>query len=51
MKSLADTDRIFSIAKDWAVDNGISKKGDRLIVAAGAPMGVPGTTNLLKVLR
>jgi len=30
---------------------GIARKGDLIIVTAGLPLAVPGTTNLLKVER
>lgn len=46
-----DTDNMFSLARSWAVLKGIAKAGDRLIVTAGVPVGVSGTTNLLKVME
>jgi len=44
------TDKIIEESMKVAKEKGIAKKGDRIIVLAGAPTGVPGTTNLLKVL-
>lgn len=32
-----------------AVNSGKVKKGDLVVITAGVPAGVPGTTNLLKV--
>jgi pyruvate kinase len=32
-----------------AVDLDLVEKGDRVLVTAGVPFDVPGTTNLLKV--
>jgi pyruvate kinase len=29
----------------------MARKGDRLVVTAGVPVGEPGATNLLKVLK
>jgi len=36
-------------AKDAVVVRNLASKGDRIIVTAGVPFDVPGTTNLLKV--
>ena len=49
--SFTSTDRIFSLAKEWILEKGIAKKGDRLVITAGVPMGVPASTNLLRVLE
>ncbi len=46
-----DTDAIFELAGSWTLENGTAKRGDRLIVTAGVPVGMPGTTNLLKVIE
>jgi len=44
------TDRIIEESLNVAKAKGIAKRGDKIIVLAGAPTGVPGTTNLLKVV-
>lgn len=44
------TDRIIKLSIEAAKEKKLVKKGDRIIVLAGAPTGVPGTTNLLKVV-
>ena len=49
--SFTNTDRIFTLAKEWMLKKGIGKKGDRLVVTAGVPMGVAASTNLLRILE
>jgi len=46
-----DTDQMFEKAKSWALRHGLAKSGDLLIVTAGVPLGVAGTTNLVKVVE
>ncbi len=48
---LGSTEEMFDMAATWARDNGLARGGDRLVVTAGVPLGVPGTTNLLKVVQ
>ncbi len=45
------TDQMFAAARAWVLEEGIAKNGDRLILTAGVPVGVSGTTNLLKVME
>jgi pyruvate kinase len=45
-----NTDQMFEQAKKEAVKWGLGKGGDRLVITAGVPVGVPGTTNLVKVM-
>ena len=42
-------DAMMARAKDVVVQHQLASKGDRIIVTAGVPFDVPGTTNLLKV--
>ncbi len=42
-------DEMMARAKDAVVARKLATKGDRVIVTAGVPFDVPGTTNLLKV--
>jgi pyruvate kinase len=42
-------DAMMARAKDAVVARELAAKGDRIIVTAGVPFDVPGTTNLLKV--
>ncbi|WP_457679509.1 pyruvate kinase [Thermovibrio sp.] len=44
------TDKIIEESITVAKEKRIAREGDRIIVLAGAPTGVPGTTNLLKVV-
>ena len=44
-----NTDEAFYNASVTAVEAGLINKGDLVVITAGAPVGVPGTTNLLKV--
>lgn len=43
------TDELFSHAVEIAVQNGLVKHGDLVVITAGIPLGVSGTTNMLKV--
>ena len=43
------TDDLFAHAVDCAVDTGVVRKGDLVVITAGVPVGVSGTTNILKV--
>ncbi len=44
-----DTDQMISNATEAALESGLVKPGDRVVVVAGVPVGRPGQTNLLKV--
>ncbi|WP_341878263.1 pyruvate kinase [Defluviitalea saccharophila] len=43
------TDELFSLAVDKSVETGVAKTGDIIVITAGVPVGVSGTTNILKV--
>jgi pyruvate kinase len=49
--SFIDTDQMFSSARCWAMEKGLIKPGDCIVITAGVPVGVSGTTNLLKVME
>lgn len=49
--SYQNTDEMFAMARTWVAAKGLAGPGDRLIITAGVPLGVPGTTNLVKVLE
>ncbi|MFZ2448539.1 MAG: pyruvate kinase [Syntrophobacteraceae bacterium] len=51
VSAFVDTDQMFASARAWAVEKGVAKAGDCLVITAGVPVGVPGTTNLLKVME
>jgi pyruvate kinase len=42
-------DEMVALARQAAVELGLARPGDRVLVTAGVPFDVPGTTNLLKV--
>ena len=42
-------EQMASHAREAVVDMGIAKPGDRIVLTAGVPFDVPGTTNTLKV--
>ncbi len=44
-----DYEKMLGIARATLIEKGYVKKGDRIVVTAGVPFDVPGTTNLLKV--
>ncbi|MBZ4644670.1 MAG: pyruvate kinase [Clostridia bacterium] len=43
------TDDLFEHAVEKAVQSGIVKNGDLVVITAGMPVGISGTTNILKV--
>ncbi|MGJ9457184.1 pyruvate kinase [Oceanobacillus sp. CF4.6] len=43
------TDEMLDIAINKGLDTGLCKRGSRVIITAGVPVGESGTTNLLKV--
>jgi pyruvate kinase len=45
----ADYDEMMERTKDVVVQRELASNGDRIIVTAGVPFDMPGTTNLLKV--
>jgi len=44
-----DYDALLAQARRQVVERGLAKSGERLVVTAGVPFDVPGTTNLLKI--
>ncbi len=42
-------DDLFDAAVDAAVQHGLVKRGEIVVIAAGLPLGMSGTTNLIKV--
>jgi pyruvate kinase len=45
----SSVDELFAQGTNLAKETGIAKEGDLVVITAGIPIGVPGTTNLLKV--
>lgn len=44
-----DTDSLFSHVAERAVETGLLQHGDTAVITAGAPVGISGKTNLLKI--
>jgi len=44
-------DQMMKVAREVVIRRHLASEGDRLVVTAGVPFDVPGTTNLLKVER
>ena len=44
-----NTDELFDQAVECAQKTGLIKDGDLVVITGGAPMGVAGTTNIMKV--
>src|SRR5690606_30048421 len=44
-----DTDGLIESVVDAATGVGVLHEGDTVVISAGVPMGMPGTTNLIKV--
>jgi pyruvate kinase len=44
-----DTDDMLERAKRIPKELGIAFKGDKIVIIAGVPISIPGTTNLIKV--
>ncbi|MFC4596927.1 pyruvate kinase [Cohnella hongkongensis] len=45
----ATTDEMFEIAVKGALESGIVRLGDTIVITAGVPVGRSGTTNLIKI--
>jgi pyruvate kinase len=43
------TDQMFDMGVEKALESGLVKNGDLVIITAGIPIGISGTTNILKV--
>ena len=48
---IGSVDEMSAYAGDTARREGFAAEGDTIVVAAGTPIGVPGTTNMLKILN
>ncbi len=45
----ATTDELFALGSRLALELRLARPGDLIVIAAGVPVGLPGTTNMLKV--
>ena len=48
---IENTDGLFELCREQAIETGLAKPGDLVVVTAGVPIQVAGTTNLLKVME
>ena len=48
-REMTTTDELFQHAVDCATEAGLLETGDLVVITAGVPVGISGTTNLLKV--
>jgi pyruvate kinase len=46
-----DTDEMIVLATREALESGLAKRGDRVVIVAGVPFGQHGSTNMLRVER
>jgi pyruvate kinase len=44
-----DTDEMIERSKRMPKELGMASKGEKIVIIAGVPIGIPGTTNLIKV--
>ena len=44
-----NTDELFAHAVEVAEKNGLVSSGDVVVITAGIPLGISGTTNMLRV--
>lgn len=47
----SDLEEVIKVARDKAQARGIASPGDRVVITAGLPLNLPGTTNLIWVER
>ena len=46
---LVELEEIFELAREVALETNIAKRGDLVVITAGLPLRVPGSTNLVRV--
>ena len=42
-------DELFEAAMQASLEAGLIKKGDKVVLTAGVPLGTPGKTNMIRV--
>jgi pyruvate kinase len=45
----ANLEEVFALASRVALEANLAKRGDLIVIVAGIPLGVPGSTNLVKI--
>lgn len=48
---VTNTDEMLDVIEELVLSLGLAKKNDQVIITAGIPWGIPGTTNLLKIQK
>ncbi len=48
-KEIKNTDDMIQKAKNTALKTGLVRRGEKIVITAGIPFGIAGTTNLIKV--
>lgn len=51
VKKFRSTDQMLDFNKKFLLDNNIIKKDDMFVMTAGVPVGITGTTNMIKIER
>ncbi|MDF1487895.1 pyruvate kinase [Tessaracoccus caeni] len=49
--TFGDQDKMVEYVENFLLDNDMMKIGERVVILSGSPMGLPGKTNNLRVLR
>lgn len=44
-----DLEDVFGLASQAALETNLAERGDLIVIVAGVPLGVPGSTNLVKI--
>ena len=45
----SNLEEVFELAREVALDTGVARRGDLVVITAGIPLNLPGSTNLVKV--
>jgi len=51
VENLPEIQNLFFTASDVALQTGIAKENDAIVTVAGLPIGIPGTTNVVRVIN
>ena len=49
VRKFRSTDQMLDFNKKFLIDNGVIKKDDMFVMTAGVPVGITGTTNMIKI--
>jgi pyruvate kinase len=45
----SNLEEVFGLASEVALETGVARRGDLVVITAGIPLNLPGSTNLVKV--